>query len=109
MTSTSAQVLEETVYRLSEDLTSSETLSQYLGMNLWKTEAGEIRLSAKKYAKKLQGKFQLNAEEKKVKTPLPPTEPYGSEPVEAMNEFEYLSKTGSILYASTCYRPDIQE
>ena len=25
-----------------------------------------------------------------------------------MNEFEYLSKTGSILYASTCCQPDIQ-
>ena len=63
MTSPSAQVLEETVHRLKEDLTltTSETLSQYLGMNLWKTEAGEICLSAEKYAEKLQGKFQLSA------------------------------------------------
>ena len=77
-------------------------------MNLWKTEDGEICLSAEKYAEKMQGKFQLSVEGKKVKTPLPPTEPKGLEPVEAMNEFKYLSKIGSVWYASTCCRLDIQ-
>ena len=110
MTSPSAKVLEEIVHRLKEDLTltSFETLSQFLGMNLWKPEAREICLSAETYAEKLQGKFKRSAEGKKVKTPLPHTEPEGLEPVEAMNELEYLSKTGLVLYASTCCRPDIQ-
>ena len=71
MTSPSAQVLNETVDALKEDLTltSTETLSQYLGMNLWKTEAGEICLSAEKYAEKLQGEFQLSSGGKRVYTP----------------------------------------
>ena len=43
-----------------------------------------------------------------MKTPLPPTEPEGLEPVEAMTEFEYLSIASLVLYASTCCRPDIQ-
>ena len=90
MTSPSAQVLNETVERPKKDLTltSSDTLSQYLGMNLWKTEAGEICLSAEKYAEKLQGEFQLSADGKKVTTPLPSTEPAGMQPVTAMNEFD---------------------
>ena len=58
-----------------------------MGMKLWKTEAGELCPSAEKYAEKLQGKFQLSAEGKKVKTPLPPTELEGLKAVEAMNEF----------------------
>ena len=41
-------------------------------------------------------------------TPLPTAEPGDMEPVQAMNEFPYLSKTGSLLYAATCCRPDIQ-
>ena len=97
MTSPSPQVLEDTIDGLKEDLTltSSESLSQYLGMNLWKAEAGEICLSAKKYAENLQVKFQLKADGKKVR-------PEGMKPVTAMNVFECLSKTGSVMYASTC-------
>ena len=102
-------MLSETVEALKEDLTltSTETLSEYLGMNLWKTDAGEICLSAKKYAEKLQGKFQLSLGGKRVYTPLPPSEFGGMKPIRAMNEFEYLSKTDSLLYASTCCRPDL--
>jgi hypothetical protein len=110
MTSPSALVLKRTVEALKEDLTltSTEALSQYLGMNLWQTAAGEICLSAEKYAEKLQGKFQLSLGGKRMRTPLPPSDPEGMKPVTAMNEFEYLSKTGSLLYASTCCRPDLQ-
>ena len=110
MTSPSAEVLQATVDKLKEDLTltSSETLTQYLGMNLWKTAAGEICLSAEKYAEKLQTKFSIQAEKRRVETPLPSTEPVGMEPVPAMDEFNYLSKTGSLLYAATCCRPDMQ-
>ena len=41
MSSPSTEVLKETVESLRKELTltNSETLSQYLGMNLWKTEA----------------------------------------------------------------------
>ena len=54
------QVLGETVQALKEDLilTSTETLSQYLGKNLWKTDTKDICMSTEKYAEKLQGKFQ---------------------------------------------------
>ena len=110
MTSPSALMLSETVEALKEDLTltSKETLSDYLSMNLWKTDTREICLSAEKYAQKLQGKFQLSSGGKRVYTPLPPSEPRGTKPVTAMNKFEYLSKTGSLLYASTCCKPDLQ-
>jgi hypothetical protein len=93
MTSPSTEKLHNTVEALKKDLilTTSDSLSQYLGMNLWKTEAGEICLSAEKYAEKLQRKFNLTLEGRKVETPLPTAEPGGMEPVIAMNEFPYLS------------------
>ena len=63
MTLSFAQVLKETVQGLKEDrtLSSSESLSLYLGMNLWKTEAKEVCMGAVKYAEKLQCKFQRSA------------------------------------------------
>ena len=52
MTSPYAQVTSENVDALKEDLTltSTKVLSQYLGVNLWKIEVGEICLSAEKFA-----------------------------------------------------------
>ena len=75
---------------------------------MWKFECRETCLSAQKYAEKLQWKFQLSSGGKRVYTPLPPSEPGGMKPVTAMNKFEYLFRTGSLLYASTCCRRDLQ-
>ena len=109
MTSPSSEHLHKTVEALKKDLTlaNSESLTQYLVMNLWKTDDGEICLSAEKCAKKLEKKFQLSFEGRKIDTPLPTAELGGMQPVIAMNKFPYLSKTGSLLFARTCCRPDI--
>ena len=100
----------EHVEALKKDLTLTtlKSLTQYLGMNLWKIDDGEICRSAEKYAEKLEKKFQLSSERRKKDTPLPTAEPGGMQPVIAMNEFPYLSKTGSLPYAGTCCGPDIQ-
>ena len=57
---------------------------------------------AKKYM------LHLSAESKNVYTTLPTTDLRGLELVTGVNELEYLSKTGSILFAFTRYRPNIQ-
>ena len=110
MTSPSKDMLNETVEGLKGDLTltTSDTLSQYLGMNLWQTDSGEICLSADKYVEKLEKKFDLTTGGRRAETPLPVAEPEGMEPVTAMTEFQYLSRVGSLLYAATCCRPDLQ-
>ena len=58
--------------------------------------------------KKPQGEFQLSSRGKQVYAPIPPSNPWGMQLVTAMNEFEYSSKTLSLLYASTCCRPELQ-
>ena len=91
MTSPSTEVLCKTIHRLKEDLTltTSETLTPYLGMNLWKSNSREIFLSAEKYAEKLLTKFSLKRDGRRVETPLPTTEPGGMEPTPALDEFSY--------------------
>ena len=93
ITSPCAQVLSETVEALKADstLTSTEILSQYLGMNLWKTTTREICLNTEKHDEKLQGTFWLISGRKRMYTPLPPLESEGLKPVRTTNEFEYLS------------------
>ena len=52
MTTPSTRVPSKTVEALKKDLTltSTTTLSQYLGMNLWKTDTEQICQSVDKYA-----------------------------------------------------------
>ena len=73
-------------------------------------KAREVKRIAlvEKYAEKLGAKFSLKSENRRVETPLPSVEPVGMEPILAMDEYTYLSKTGSLLYATTCCRPDMQ-
>ena len=59
LSSPSPRVLSKIVEALKEDLTrtSTETILEYLGMNLLKSDNGEICLSAEEYAEKMGGKF----------------------------------------------------
>ena len=68
---------------------------------------GELTLKADKYIEKLEKKFHVTTT-KKVATPLftPPLEDHSKEHI--VIEFYYQSRVGSLIYAATCCRPDIQ-
>ena len=89
-------------------LTIVEKLTQFLGMNLnYDMNKGELSLKADKYIEKLESKFHVTTT-KRCLTPLftPPLEDPSREPI--VTEFYYQSRVGSLIYAATCCRPDIQ-
>ena len=88
-------------------LTIVENLAKFLRMNLhFDMERGEISLKADRSIEILKRKFHVSTTKRSL-TPLftPPLEDPSRERI--VTEFYYPCRVGSLVYAETCYRPDI--
>ena len=100
--------LEATISALQREytLTVTRTPSQYLGMNLHVHPDHSISLSCEKYISKFLQKYP-NISQRSVFTPLPtPLPSSGGPSTNPLHDFQ--GKIGSLLYAATSARPDIQ-
>jgi hypothetical protein len=110
MASSMKEEIDKCISQLQKEftLTIVNDISQFLGMNVkYDMDKGELTIKAEKYIEKLEKKFNVEIT-KKVKTPLftPPLESTSKESI--VTEFFYQSRVGSVIYAATCCRPDVQ-
>ena len=91
------------------EMTVSEEPSQYLGMNIHKNkETGEITISQEKYIQNMVKRYNVVPPRKTYSPIIPPLEHVSRKDPEAMGQYEYQAKVGSLIYAATCSRPDLQ-
>ena len=91
------------------EMTVSDEPSQYLGMNVQKNmKTGEITISQEKYVQNMVKRYDVEPPRKTYTPLIPPVEHVNKADKPSMSQYEYQAKVGSLIYAATCSRPDLQ-
>jgi hypothetical protein len=91
------------------EMTVTDEPSQYLGMNISKNKkTGEITISQEKYIQTMVKRYDVKPLRKTYTPIIPPLARIDKNEEEAMSQYEYQAMVGSLIYAATCSRPDIQ-